>query len=63
MYFEITKGMAMKKLKNIAKSPITLEIIMAATEFAVLPKHFPKAIVFTASPPKPLGSKLLKKIT
>ena len=51
----------MKKLKNIAKSPITLEIIMAATEFAVLPKHFPKAIVFTASPPKPLGSKLLKK--
>ena len=37
------------------------EMTMAATELAMFPNLLPNAIVFTASPPNPLGSRLLKK--
>lgn len=51
----------MKKLRNIAISPMTRDIAIAATEFAVFPNLRPNATVLTASPPNPLGSRLLKK--
>ena len=51
----------MKKQMNIAMRPITREMATAATELAMFPKRLPKAMVLTASPPNPLGSRLLKK--
>ena len=46
---------------EIKSRPMMREMAIAAIELAVFPKRLPKAMVLTASPPKPLGRRLLKK--